>query len=165
MINKELYYYAAFVMGGAYILTILYNNRIWMGEYLINLWHFEVKRRVCRIHINYLRNEGKILHKGIDLREYIRFHQMSTISDNGVDSPELTYMILSDMQRIKFVKERLRVLLEKQKGYLSYTRNRLVPEDIYELCIWRRELNRIGWKPKSQNIKVSSSVHFDESAL
>jgi len=161
MINKELYYYAAFILGGAYALVILYNHRKQISEYLFNMWHFEVKRRICRIHINYLRNEGNSYKGGMDFKEYVRFHQMSTISDNGVDSPELTHMILSDLQRIKFIKDRIKLLLDKQKEYLPYTRNRLMPEDIYELCIWRRELNRIGWKPKTQNVRISTSVHFE----
>lgn len=164
--NKELYYYTAFILGGIYFFILLYNSRIQIREYLFNLWHFNVKRRICQIHINYLRNEYRTLYKGgMDFKEYVRFHQMSTISDNGVDSPELTHMILSDLQRIKFVRERVRVLLEKQKEYLPYTRNRLMPEDIYELCIWRRELNRIGWKPKVQNVRVSRSVHFENPVL
>jgi hypothetical protein len=142
---------------------MLYNRRGFIREYLFGLWHFEVKRRICRVHVNYLRNVKEGLYiGGMSYEEYVRFHQMSTISDNGVDSPELTHMILSDLQRIKFVKERVKSLLDKQKPYLSFTRNRLMPEDIYELCLWRRELDRIGWKPKPQNVRVSRSVHFQD---
>lgn len=163
---NELYYYTAFVLFSLWFLVVLYNHRIQIGEYLFNLWHFGVKRKICQIHINYLRNDMRVQYRGgMDFKEYVRYHQMSTISDNGVDSPELTHMILSDMQRIKFVKDRLKSLLDKQKGYLSFTRNRLMPEDIYEICIWRRELDRIGWKPKVQNVKISSSVHFGKSDL
>jgi hypothetical protein len=123
-----------------------------------NFLHFQVKRKICRIHVNYLKN---IRHR-LSQIDYVRYHQLATIGDNGTESPELTHLILSDNQKIKLVKNRLRDLLEKQKGYLAHTRNRIIPEDIYELRIWRRELNAIGWEPRKENIKICRTVHFHQ---
>jgi hypothetical protein len=131
-------------------------------------WHFKVYRKICAFRINLRRNadtdqmsnHDQMTHEEESMPldpELILWYQSKFSPSDSCEHPEDTFMMLTNEDRTKTAFGRLDSLLRRYSRYSAWTRNHFISEDIYVLCVWKRELQSLGIKPGTKipkNVKT-----------
>lgn len=137
---------ATFGFSGALWLRMkLYENFI---KNLVpeDFYHKRIKRPLCRINVKIRRGFRNISLAGEEeWREYT-MHTSSVVTSDFSNDPYEKLPILPVENKVKFCNRKISEIRKRAHAYYAYTSNRLKKEDIYELCLYKRELENLKEK-------------------
>jgi hypothetical protein len=110
-----------------------------------DFYHKKIKRPICRVNVKLrrgFRNLNFSLIGEEEWKDYARHASSVTVSDYSND-PYEKLPIMPIENRIKFCNKKISDIRKRAHAYFAYTSNRLKKEDIYELCLYKRELQNL----------------------
>lgn len=107
-----------------------------------------LKRSLSKLRLEILRSL-----KNLNSREMspYDFHMASFHVSNFSDNPHAGTAMLFNEQKIKFCLKQIGKIRKEVKNYYQYTDGKIKPEDLYMFCLYKKELNTLGYEFKTKN--------------
>jgi hypothetical protein len=124
------------------ILLVMAHNRLKN----VKLYHALVKRPICRVNVRMKRSFSTALSDEEKADRKIMMKRQDISYSDYSDNPYEKMVDLPIQGKLKFCQHKIREIRKRAFKYYPYTNGRLKREDIYELCIYKREIEKIETK-------------------
>ena len=106
--------------------------------------HRKIKRPICKINVK-LRRGIRNLSFSLGEDEWSDYskHTSSVITSDYSNDPYEKLPTMPVENKVKFCNKKISDIRKRAHAYYAYTSNRLKKEDIYELCLYKRELQNL----------------------
>jgi len=91
-----------------------------------------------------------------------QYSTLDACRESQTDNPYANTTFLSNESKKLIIIDCIRFIRRKTKKYYKYTNCRMLPEDIYLLCMYKREANVIGYDMRGEsNISIGKIINPD----
>jgi hypothetical protein len=112
----------------------------------VKLYHQMVKRPICRVNVRLQRSFSTALSESEILERKIALKRNDISYSEYSDNPYERLIELPTQGKLKFCYHKIREVKKRAMKYYPYTNGRLKREDVYELCIYKREIKELEQK-------------------
>lgn len=105
-----------------------------------------VMRPFCRVNVKWKRSFNRAFTEEEKAEMKLRMRRQDISYSDYSDNPYEKMIELPIAGKLKFCNRQIREIRKRAFKYYPYTNGRLKREDIYELCIYKREIEKIETK-------------------